>query len=259
MLAENISQFAALGQSCFSFEGLLQKVDSNPSALRAALRRLVKKGHIAMPLRGFYVIIPPEYRSSGCLPAEQFIHDLMSHLGEPYYAGLLSAAVYHGAAHHRPQVFQVVVSKPRRSIHCGRVKIDFVVRKNAAEIPTQSRNTATGVIEFSTPEATAFDLVGYNKQSGGVDNVATILAELADKLDGNKLVEIAENSPISWSQRLGYLLSEVDAESVAKDLGQYVKARQPVRTPLVPSVSIKGTRTDSLWKVFVNIEVESDI
>jgi predicted transcriptional regulator of viral defense system len=259
MLSEEISQLASLGRSCFSFEDLEQRIDSDPTALKAALRRLLKKGHIARPLRGFYVIVPPEYRSLGCLPAEQFIPELMSHLGELYYAGLLSAAAYHGAAHHRPQVFQVVVTKPRRSIHCGKVKIDFVVRKNAPELPTQSRNTPTGVIELSTPEATAFDLVGYSQQCGGLDNVATILAELSEKLDSNKLVKIAESSPISWSQRLGYLLSVVDAEAVNEGLAQYVKARKPVRTPLLPSVNIKGARTDNLWKVFVNMDVEPEI
>ena len=259
MLSEKISQLASLGQSCFSFDDLQQRVDSDSIALKAALRRLLKKGHLAMPLRGFYVIVPPEYRSLGCLPAEQFIPELMSHLGEPYYAGLLSAAVYHGAAHHRPQVFQVVLTKPRRSIHCGKVKVDFVVRKNASEIPTQPRNTATGVIKLSTPEATAFDLVGYGKQCGGLDNVATILAELSERLDSNKLAEIAENSPISWSQRLGYLLNKVDAGAVAEGLVQYVKAYKPVRTPLLPSANIKGARTDNLWKVFVNIEVEPEI
>jgi len=259
MLSEKISQLASLGRSCFSFDDLQQRVDSDSIALKAALRRLLKKGHIARPLRGFYVIVPPEYRSLGCRPAEQFIPELMSHLGELYYAGLLSAAAYHGAAHHRPQVLQVVVTKPRRSIHCGKVKVDFVVRKNAQEIPTQFRNTPTGVIKLSTPETTAFDLVGYGKQCGGLDNVATILVELSEKLDSNKLVEIAENSPISWSQRLGYLLSMVDAGAVAEDLAQYVKARKPVRAPLLPSAKIQGARTDKLWKVFVNIEVEPEI
>lgn len=259
MLAEEISQLASLGRSSFSFNDLQQRVDSDSIALNAALRRLLKKRHIARPLRGFYVIVPPEYRSLGCLPAEQFIPELMSHLGVPYYAGLLSAAVYHGAAHHRPQVFQVVVSKPRRSIHCGKVKVDFVVRKNASEIPTQPRNTATGVIKLSTPEATAFDLVGYGKQCGGLDNVATILSELAERLDSEKLVEIAKLSPVSWSQRLGYLLNKVDAEAATESLAQYVKVRKPVRTPLLPTAKIKGARTDNLWKVFVNIEVEPEI
>lgn len=258
MLSEQISQFSALGRSCFSFSDLQQKVDSDPVALKAALRRLLKKGNIVMPLRGFYVIVAPEYQSLGCLPAEQFIPELMTHLGEPYYAGLLSAAVYHGAAHHRPQVFQVVVNKPRRSIRCGKVKVDFVARKNAQEVPVQPRNTPTGVIQLSTPEATAFDLVGYGKQCGGLDNVATILAELSEKLDANKLVEIAEKSPISWAQRLGYLLNVVDAGAVSECLSLYIKARKPVRTPLLPSAEIKGARTDNLWKVFVNTEVESD-
>jgi predicted transcriptional regulator of viral defense system len=258
MLSEEISQLASLGRSCFSFEDLQQKVNSEPAALKAALRRLLKKGNIVMPLRGFYVIVPPEYRSLGCLPAEQFIPDLMSHLGEPYYAGLLSAAVYHGAAHHRPQVFQVVVNKPRRSIRCGKVKVDFLVRKNVQEIPTQPRNTPTGVIQLSTPEATAFDLVGYGKQCGGLDNVATILAELSEKLDSKKLVAIAANSPISWAQRLGYLLNVVDAGAVSESLSQYIKDRKPVRAPLLPSAEIKGARTDNLWKVFVNTEVEPE-
>lgn len=259
MLSEEISQFGALGRSCFSFADLQNKVNSEPLALRAALRRLIKKGTIGMPLRGFYVIVPPEYRSLGCLPAEQFIPELMSHLGEPYYAGLLSAAVYHGAAHHRPQVFQVVVNKPRRSILCGKVKVDFVVRKNVKEIPTQDRNTSTGVIKLSTSEATAFDLVGYGKLCGGLDNVATILSELAEKLESKRLVEVAKVSPISWLQRLGYLLNVVDAGDVSEALASYVKDRKPVRTPLLPSAVIKGARTDNLWKVFVNTEVEPDV
>ncbi|MDT8422263.1 MAG: type IV toxin-antitoxin system AbiEi family antitoxin [Desulfuromonadales bacterium] len=211
-----------------------------------------------MPLRGFYVIVPPEYRSLGCLPAEQLIPDLMSCLGEQYYAGLLSAAEYHGAAHHRPQIFQVVVTKPRRSILCGKVKIDFVVRKNAQDIETQTRNTPTGILKFSTPEATAFDLVGYYNKCVGLDNVATVLVDLAEKLDPIKLAKIAVSSPISWSQRLGYLLNLIEAGSVSEALAQYVKARQPVRTPLLPSADIKGARTDNRWKVFINTEVEPD-
>ena len=49
---------------------------------------------IADPNRGFHVVVPPAYRRLGCLRADQFIPDLMAHLGEPYYVGLLSAAKY---------------------------------------------------------------------------------------------------------------------------------------------------------------------
>jgi len=101
--------------------------------------------------------------------------------------------------------------------------------------------------------------VGYSKQCGGLDNVATILSELSEKLDSIELVKIAEKSPISWSQRLGYLLNVVDAGAVSEGLAQHVKACKPVRTPLLPAADIKGSQTDSLWKVFVNTKVESDV
>lgn len=48
-------------------------------------------------LRRFYVIVPSEYRSLSCLPADQFIPALMKHLGLAYYAGLLTAAQYYGS------------------------------------------------------------------------------------------------------------------------------------------------------------------
>src|SRR5680860_581979 len=68
------------GRSCFSFADVEKLKSSTPVAIKAALRRLQKKGEIAMPYRGFYVIVPPEYRAAGCLPPEQFIPDLMDHL-----------------------------------------------------------------------------------------------------------------------------------------------------------------------------------
>src|SRR5207244_10392072 len=61
--------------------------------------------------RGFYVIVPPEYRVAGSLPAAWFIRDLMDYLRRPYYVGLLTAPSLHGAAHQAPQEFQVVTDR----------------------------------------------------------------------------------------------------------------------------------------------------
>jgi len=82
-------------------------------AARSSIRRLKSKGLVAAPHRGFYVVVPPEYRRLGCLPADQFIPQLMQHLGLSYYAALLTAGRYHGAAHQQPQVFQVMVAQNR--------------------------------------------------------------------------------------------------------------------------------------------------
>ncbi len=46
------------------------------------------KGFIADPIRGFQLILPPEYRALGCMPAEYFIDGLMCFLHAPYYVGL---------------------------------------------------------------------------------------------------------------------------------------------------------------------------
>ena len=72
--------------------------------------------------------MPPEYRSLACLPADQFIPALMKRLNLPYYVGLLSAAQFHGAAHPRPQEFQVFLAKNRRSIQCGALRVAFLAR-----------------------------------------------------------------------------------------------------------------------------------
>jgi predicted transcriptional regulator of viral defense system len=259
MLSEKISQFAAEGISCFSFSELEQRISSSPTALKSALRRLMKKGEIAMPYQGFYVIVPPEYRSLGCRPAEQFIPDLMNYLGEYYCVGLLSAAEYHGAAHHCPQVFQVMVAKPRRTIISGKVQVNFIVRGNIEAIPTQPRNTVSGILKLSTPEATAFDLAGYYRHCGWLDNVATVLSELVEVLDPEKLVTVAELSPITWVQRLGYLLERVGSEEIWQPLSEYINAKKPVRSPLLPSVTIKGAVFSKRWQIYINTKVESEI
>jgi predicted transcriptional regulator of viral defense system len=259
VLVDFINAMAAKGRSSFSYKDIEKQINSSSVAIKAALRRLQKKGDIVMPCRGFYVIVPPEYRALGSLPAEQFIPDLMNYLGEIYYVGLLSAAEYHGAAHQRSQVFQVVVAKTRRSIRCGKIRIDFIFRKNAAKIPTQNRNTPAGIIKISTPEATALDLIGYTKQCGGINNVATVLAELAEKIDSKRLIVASKLSPVAWVQRLGFLLDIIVKRDKTEGIAGYIKNKLPVRVPLVPNNSRKGAKMDSRWRVFINAKVEADI
>ena len=93
-----IDRLAAAGRYHFASADARQALDVSPEAARLALNKLSRQGLIASPARGFDVIVPPEYRSPGCLPAEQFIPALMARKDRPFYAGLLSAAHYYGAA-----------------------------------------------------------------------------------------------------------------------------------------------------------------
>jgi predicted transcriptional regulator of viral defense system len=132
-------------------------------------------------------------------------------------------------------------------------------RKNAALIPTEPRNTPSGILKISTAEATALDLVGYPEQAAGLNNVATILAELGETLKIDRLIDVASLSPTSWLQRLGYLLNIVGELEKAEMIAGYIKEKGAVPTPLAPKISIKGSKIDSRWQVFVNTDAEPDV
>lgn len=253
-----ISGLAASGRYSFASGDARKALGVSADAAKLALNRLIREKEIASPARGFYVAVPPEYRSLGCLPADQFIPALMERAGLSYYASLLSAAQYHGAAHHRPQQFQVMLPKARRPIQCGQVRVEFIVRKRLQDVPLQSFNTPRGTIKVSTPEATAVDLVGYQHHAGGLDAVATILSELAERIDPQKLVAAAETAPVPWAQRLGYLLEHIGAAEKAAALKTYVESAARQSASLLPGASIKDARRDAVWKLLVNAEVEAD-
>lgn len=251
-----IDTLASRGRHHFTTADARAALGVSPQAVTAALNRLAKQGAIASPIRSFYVIVPPEYRSLGCLPAEQFVPALMRDRGQPYYAGLLTAAQYHGAAHQRPQEFQVLLARPRRPIACGRVRVTFIVRKRLHDVPIETVNTPRGALVISTPEATALDLVGYHNRVGGIDQAATVLAELAAKIDPEKLVAAGANVPVPWVQRLGYLLEHVGAEEKATLLKTDVRARAHESALLQPRAHRDRTKRNGDWKLSVNTEVE---
>lgn len=256
---EYLEQLAVAGRYSFSARDAQSALGVSTAAAKLALNRLMKRGLVASPAKGFYVIVPPEYRSLGCLPAEQFLPALMKHLSVSYYVGLLSAAELHGAAHQRPQALQVLVERQRRPIRCGRARVVFMVRKRLASVPVQSINTPRGTLTISTPEATALDLIGYEQQTGGLNLVATVLAELAEKIDRETLAEVASVVPIAWAQRLGYVLERVEADEKAAALKPLVRVRARQSTPLLPSKPYKKAKRLKTWKLYVNAEVETDL
>ncbi len=253
-----ITTLAFSGRYHFTTDEATTALGASVTAARAALRRLKSRGEIAEPHRGFHVIVPPEYRKIGCLPGEQFIPQLMQHLDVFYYVALLSAAELYGAAHQKSQILQVMVAKNRRAITCGRVRVQFVARHDLAGTPTMERNTPCGTVRIASAEATALEVVGYADRCGGLDNVATIIAELADVLDSKKVLEVAARSPVAWVQRLGYLLDLTGHQKLAEPLVRYVQRHATVITPLVRR-STAGARRLERWRIAINAAVEPDV
>jgi hypothetical protein len=104
----------------------------------------------------------------------------------------------------------------------------------------QQFNTPRGVLAVSTAEATALDLVGYQNHVGGLDQVARVLAELAERIDPAKLAAAADAAPLPWAQRLGYLLEHVDVAPKAAALRAYVRARARIGTPTAQRAAMKS-------------------
>jgi predicted transcriptional regulator of viral defense system len=180
--------------------------------------------------------------------------------GRPFYVGILSAAQYHGAAHQRPQAYQVVTDRPIRPIVCRGVGVRFFVKRNPARTPIQQIKGVTGFIPVSTPEATAVDLVHYVRQAGGLDRVLTILQELAERLDAKLLVRSAEaNGQLASAQRLGWLLEKAGFADKAAPLAQWVQRRKPLPAKLEPSRPVRGWHRDPRWELRINTQVEGDL
>jgi predicted transcriptional regulator of viral defense system len=255
---EFLDRIVARGRSSFTAADAFKVLGVSHSAAAMALSRMSRQKRIVSPARGFYLILPPEYRDAGCLPADLFVPDLMEHLKLPYYAGVLTAAQYHGAAHQQPMEFQVFVEKPRRTIVCGRVRVVFIVRRDLARVPVQRLNTRQGYLTISTPEATALDLIGYPHHAAGFSNAIAVLSELSERLKPKKLAVAAASAPPAWAQRLGFVLDHIGAADKTPALKNFVRTHARKIVPLLPGKPHSTTSRDAAWRVYANADVEID-
>src|SRR5208282_514268 len=125
-LREFVDSQLARGRATFSKPVALAEVGQTPEAFQAAIERLKKKGRLASPRRGFYLILRPEDRQRGAPDPAQWIDPLMKHLGLDYRVSLLRAAAFHGSAHQAAMVFQVIAPRQLPKIEIGRQRVEFV-------------------------------------------------------------------------------------------------------------------------------------
>lgn len=251
LLAEGISSFDA----AFAAD----RIGSTPGRVHGALKRLVDGGKIFSPARGFYVIIPPQYRKWGAVPASWFVDSMMNHLGRTYYVGLLSAAELSGAAHQRPQAFQVVVDKYLADRTFGRVRMEFLINRHVAELPTTTVNAPTGTVRLSTPAVTALDLADRPLDAGGLDNVATTLIELVDQhpITDKELINLAPWYPSASLRRLAHLYETFCGGSL-DTLHANISPERREPALLDPAGARRGS-VSRRWNLRLNTTVEPDL
>ena len=111
----------------------------------------------------------------------------------------------------------------------------------------------------SSVEATAVDLVGYEKRAGGLGNVATVLSELAERINPDLLPVAARTAPVPWAQRLGFMLDRVGAADKVAPLKAYVQRHARDIAPLLPAGHNDGGSPRAAdWRLRINAEFEAE-
>ncbi len=152
----------ATGKRYFTLEQATEDLKASRTSVLSAIYRMKKKGEIITPAKGLYVIVPPEHQSQGCIPAEELIPILMKYLDIDYYAGLLTAAMYHGATHQKPSSFHIVTNKKiKRKLKFGNVQITCLEKKIFDDLPIKNVTVSTGYLKISSPELTIMDLLNH--------------------------------------------------------------------------------------------------
>ena len=159
-----------------------------------------------------------------------------------------------------------MLEQQRRPVRCGKITVDFIKNKYLERTPTQQITVRTGYLNISTPEGTAMDLLKFVRKSGGLNHIATVLTELIEVINPDKLLDLAKRThSIGCIQRLGYLLEIIDPiETNIRDqcvdlLQSYIQS-QTIRSVLLNNHLPKNDfPTHPIWKVIQNTKVESDI
>jgi predicted transcriptional regulator of viral defense system len=181
----------------------------------------------------------------------------MKHLGTDYYVGLLSAADHWGAAHHKPQILQVMTAKRHHLKRLHKLGMRFLFKKDFSEIGVVSAKASFGFFKISSPELTALDVVSYRSASGGFNNVCLVVRDLIDEMKEKLLMACCKKYGIMSSvQRLGYMMEQYGASKELIDpLREWVRKQRPLPIPLITPQKRKGPIHKD-WQIIENGEVE---
>ena len=73
MFSDFIDHLIKEGKCCFNHQDAMSYLGKSKKAIQSSIEHLLSKNELASPVRGFYVILSPEYRKLGCLPAAFFL------------------------------------------------------------------------------------------------------------------------------------------------------------------------------------------
>ncbi len=117
------------------------------------------------------------------------------------------------------------------------------------------------MFKISSPCLTAVDLIYHQTKIGGLNRMLSVLEELTEEMtlaDVNHL--LSWYSQKSVLQRLGFLLDEINPDSdMANLIYEHLKIQKFYPVLLSPRSNEKAGAVKNIWKIDVNIKMESDL
>lgn len=252
--AQFVESKLAAGAVAFSLDELVENTGLSIIAARNQLLRLGNKVVRVSPRQQFFLIVRPDHQVMGGPPVEWWLDAYFRWLGRPYYLALQTAAASHGSSPQAIQVTQVMTDLPRRDLRIGRVRVHFFVKRAVARTPTRQPIGAYAPLCVSTPEATAFDLVRYAPNIGGIERSAETIAPMIPQMQSSKLRGVLEaEDETTTAQRLGFILEAQGADKLAKT----IRAWLPQKLAWIPLAThapenVKPIAANNRWQIFAN-------
>jgi len=227
-LEQYIDDRLSQGHAFFSREEALPVLGSTPVALGTAFTRQIRKGRLANPRHGFYLILRPEDEAEGAPDPALWIDPLMNHQGIDYRVSLLRAAAFHGVPQPAARVFQVILPKHVRDFEIGRHRLQFIYQEPAAFARVNQDGwldrlkTEAGAAKMAGIELTLLDCTRYLHKAAGINGLAQIVKDLGGQSQSRLLAEAAAHYENASVRRLGYLLERMGHSEQADALQPYV-------------------------------------
>lgn len=164
--------------------------------------------------------------------------------------------------------YHIVVNKSVFKISFEKLRMEFVTKKETFTDHGVKRVAGLGgYYKISSPELTALDVVRFARRSGHLSNVATILNDLSENLDGRAMYSLCRDPsiPSVTLQRLGFILDQIlGLKKEAKYVGRALNERTFVPAWLsqakIKKQNPKKSNYDynKEWKLYINTKVEPD-
>lgn len=251
-----LQELQRTGRSVFTVAEAQSVLKGSRPAVMAILNRL-RQNHLIVTLtNGLYAILQPTEQTHGLQPL-RVLDLLMKHLDTGYYVGLLSAANHWGAAHHKPQILQVITAQRHFLRRLEDLRMEFYLKKTFPSMGILSAKTPFGYHQISAPELTALDVITYETRSGGFNNVCLVVRDLMASMQEKSLLDCGKNyGTVSSVQKLGYMMEMFGApKKLYEPLKKWIRDQAGSPIPLYAKGERKGPIHQD-WKIIENVSLE---